>query len=179
MGGEKFIGFVLNQTLTGDKMVKWIRKTIIYLSILIFLLFLAAGVILSQPGDAEEKGPEIMLGEITFSVREFQSTPSQLRILEIHIEVFNRSRSSTAPPNSIKAAVTQKEAKFPEGTPVTEFASSPQEVTLDLPLPPSTGRILMFGFSLPETKPESITFEIQVNPPDGEKKTVKWDGSGN
>lgn len=157
-------------------MVKWIRRTIIYLSIHIFLLFLAAGVILSQPGDAEEKGPEIRLGEITFRVREFQSTPSPLRILEIHIEVFNRSRSSTAPSHSIMVAVTQKEVKFPEGTPVTEFTSNPQEVTLDLPLLPSTGRILMIGFSLPETKPESITFEIQVNPPDGEKKTVKWEG---
>ena len=160
-------------------MVKWIRRTIIYLSTLIFLLFLAAGVILSQPGDAEEKGPEIRLGEITFWVREFQSTPSQLRMLEIHIEVFNRSRSSTAPPNSIKVVVTPKETKFPGGTPVTEFASSSQEVTLDLPLPPSTGRILIIGLSLPETKPESITFEIQINPPDGEKKTVTWEGSGN
>jgi hypothetical protein len=160
-------------------MVKWIRKIIIYLSVLIFLLFLAMGIILSQPRAEEEKVPEIRLGEITFSVREFQSTPSQLRMLEIHIEVFNRSRSSTAPPNSIKVVVTQKEAKFPEGTRVTEFASGPQEVTLDLPLPPSMGRILMIGFSLPETKPESITFEIQINPPDGEKKTVKWEGSGN
>jgi hypothetical protein len=160
-------------------MVKWIRKIIIYSSALIFLLFLATGIILSQPRAEEEKVPEIRLGEITFSVREFQSTSSQLRMLEIHIEVFNRSRTSTAPPNSIKVVVTQKEAKFPEGTRVTEFASGPQEVTLDLPLPPSTGRILMIGFSLPETKPESITFEIQINPPDGEKKAVKWEGSGN
>jgi len=160
-------------------MVKWIRKTIIYLSVLIFLLFLATGVILSQPGAADEKGPEIRLGEITFSLREFQSTPSQLRVMEIHIEVFNRSRTSTAPPNSITVVVTQKEAKFPEGTSVTEFASSPQEVTLDLPLPPSTGRVLIIGFSLLEAKPESITFEVQVNPPDGEKKTVKWEGRGN
>jgi hypothetical protein len=157
-------------------MVKWIRRTIIYLSILIFLLFLAAGVMLSQPRDAEEKGPKIRLGEITFSLREFQSAPSPLRILEIHIEVFNRSRSSTAPPNSIKVVVTQKEAKFPEGTSITEFASSPQEVTLGLPLPPSTGRVFIVGFSLLEAKPESITFEVQVNPPDGEKKTVKWEG---
>ena len=163
----------------GDRMVKWIRKNIIYLSVLIFLLFLAMGIILSQPGDAEEKGPKIRLGEITFSLREFQSTPSPIRMLEIHIEVFNRSRSSIAPPNSIKVAVTQKEAKFPEGTPQTEFALSPQEVTLDHPLPPSTGRIFIIGFSLLETKPESITFEVQVNPPDGEKKTVKWEGSGN
>jgi len=157
-------------------MVKWIRKDIIYLSVLIFLPFLATGIISSQLGAEEEKGPEIRLGEIAFSLREFQSTPSQLRMLEIHIEVFNRSRASTAPPNSIKVVVTQKEAKFPEGTSVTEFAPTPQEVTLGLPLPPSTGRVFIIGFSLLEAKPESITFEVQVNPPDGEKKTVKWEG---
>jgi hypothetical protein len=160
-------------------MVKWIRKNIIYLPVLIFLPFLATGIILSQLGAEEEKGPEIRLGEITFSLREFESTPSQLRVIEIHIEVFNRSRTSTAPPNSIKVVVAQKEAKFPEGTSVTEFASSPQEVTFGLPLPPSTGRVFIIGFSLLEAKPESITFEVQVNPPDGEKKTVKWEGRGN
>ncbi len=160
-------------------MVKLIKKPIIYLSFSLFLLFHATGVALSQPNAMEEKGPEIRLGEITFSLREFQSTPSRLRMLEMHIEVLNRSRTFTAPPNSITVVVTQKEAKFPEGTPVTEFASSPQEVTLDLPLPPSTGRVLIFGFSLPETKLQSITFEIQVNPPDGEKKIVKWESSGN
>jgi hypothetical protein len=160
-------------------MVKWIRRTIIYLSVLIFLLFLAKGIILSQAGAEEETEPKIRLGEITFSVREFQTTPSQMRMLEIHIEVFNRSRTSTAPPNSIKVVVTQKEAKFPKRTSVTEFASSPQEVILDLPLPPSTGRVFITGFSLLEAEPESITFEVQVNPPDGEKKTVKWEGRGN
>jgi hypothetical protein len=149
------------QTLKGDRMVKWIRKTIIYSSVLIFLIFLTTGLILSQPGDAEQKGPEIRLGEIAFWVREFQSTPSPFRMLEIHIEVFNRSRLSTAPPNSIKVVVTQKEAKFPEGTPVTEFASSPQEVTLDLPLPPSTVVYSLSAFTS-RAKPESITFEVQV-----------------
>jgi hypothetical protein len=73
--------------------------------------------------------------------------------------------------------VTPKEIKFPEGTPVTEFALNPEEVTLDLPLPPSTGRVSIIGYSLLEKKPESITFEIQVNPPDGEKKMVKWEGN--
>jgi hypothetical protein len=75
--------------------------------------------------------------------------------------------------------VTPKEIKFPEGASVTEFNLNPEEVSLDLPLPPATGRVLMIGFPLLEAKPESITFEIQVNPPDGEKKTVTWIGSGN
>jgi len=156
-------------------MVKRIRKTIIYSSVLIFLLFLTTGLILSRAwAEEEETPPKIRLGEITFSLKEFQPTPSQLRILEIHVEVLNRSGSSTAPPNSIKVVVTPKETKFSGGTSETEFAPSPKELTLDLPLPPTTGRILFVGFSLPERKPESITFEIQVNPPDGEKKTVTW-----
>jgi hypothetical protein len=157
-------------------MVEWIRKKIVYLSIVILLLFLFTGVILSQPAAEEEKEPEIRLGEITFSLREFQSTPSPLRVIEIQIEVFNRSRTATAPPNSIKVVVAQKEAKFPEGTSVTEFASGLQEVTFGLPLLPSAGHVFIFGFSLLDAKPQSITFEVQVNPPDGEKKTVTWGG---
>jgi hypothetical protein len=158
-------------------MGKLFKKTIIYSSILIFLLFLATVVVLSQPKAIEEKGPEIRLGEVTFFVREFESTLSPLKMLEVHIEIFNKSRRIAAPPNSIKVVVTPKEVKFQEGTSVTEFALNPEEVTLNLPLPPSTGRVLIIGYSLLETKPESITFEIQVNPPDGEKKTVKWEGS--
>lgn len=160
-------------------MGKLITKAIIYSSVLIFLLFLATWVVLSQPKVIEEKGPDIRLGEITFRVREFQSTPSPLRMLEIHIEVLNRSRSSTAPANSIKVVVVPKEVKYPGGASVPGFNPTQEETTLNDPLLPNMGRILIIGFSLPETKPESITFEVQVNPPDGEKKIVKWEGSGN
>jgi hypothetical protein len=154
-----------------------VKKPIIYSSVLIFLLFLATGVVSPQPKAVVEQGPDIRLGETRFQVRELGSPPSQVKMLEIQIEVLNRSTRSTAPPNSIKVLVIPKEVKFSEGTPVTEFALNPEEVTLNLPLPPSTGRVLIIGYSLLETKPESITFEIQVNPPDGEKKTVKWEGS--
>jgi len=160
-------------------MRKLIRKATIYSSVLIFLLFEAIGVVFSQPNVVEEKGPDIRLGEITFGVREFQSTPSPLRMLEIHIEVLNRSRSSTAPPNSIKVVVVPKEIKYPEGASIPEFNPTQEETTLAVPLLPQTGRILIIGFALPETKPESITFEIQLNPSEGEKKIVKWEGSGN
>lgn len=160
-------------------MGKLITKAIIYSSVLIFLLFLATWVVLSQPKVIEEKGPDIRLGEITFRVREFQSTPSPLRMLEIHIEVLNRSRSSTAPANSIKVVVVPKEVKYPGGASVPGFNPTQEETTLNDPLLPNMGRILIIGFSLPETKPESITLEVQVNPPDGEKKIVKWEGSGN
>ena len=151
------------------------RKIFLCIFILIFLLSFSMGEVLPQPKAKVEKGPEVRLGEIRFQTREIESPPSQLRMLEIQIEVINRSRTSPAPPNSIKVVVTPKEVKFSEGTPVTEFALNPEEVTLSFPLPRSTGRVLIIGFSLLETKPESITFEIQVNPPDGEKKTVKWE----
>ena len=128
----------------------------------------------SQP--KVEKTPEIKFGQVNFQMRELGSPPTQQRMLEIQIEILNRSIRSIVPPNSIKVLVTPKEVKFQEGTPVTELALSPEEVTLNLPLAPSTGRVLIIGYSLLETKPESITFEIQVNPPDGEKKTVRWEG---
>ena len=158
-------------------MGKLLKKTTIYSSVLIFLLSMGMGEVFPQPKPKVERGPEIRLGEIRFQTREIGSPPSQLKLLEIHIEVINHSRTSAAPPNSIKVVVTPKEVKFSEGTPVTEFALNPEEVTLNFPLPPSTSRVLIIGFSLPETKPESITFEVQINPPDGEKKTVTWEGS--
>ena len=158
-------------------MGKLIRKTIIYSSVLIFLFSMGIREVFPQPKPKVERGPEIRLGEIRFQTREIGSPPSQLKMLEINVEVINHSRTSAAPPNSIKVVVTPKEVKFSEGTPVTEFALNPEEVTLDFPLPRSTGRVLIFGFSLPGTKLESITFEVQINPPDGEKKTVMWEGS--
>jgi hypothetical protein len=160
-------------------MARFMTRILIYASILfLFLLFQVTGKGLSQPKPFEEKGPDIRLGEVTFGVREFQPAPSSLRILEIQIEVLNRSRSSTAPENSIKVVVAPKEIKYPGGASVPGFNPTQEETTLTVPLLPSTGRILIIGFPLPETKPESITFEIQINPPDGEKQTVKWEGGG-
>ncbi len=158
-------------------MKRIIEKIIFGLSVFILLFAVNIREGLPQPKPKVERGPEIRLGETRFQMRELGSPPSQVRMLEIQIEILNRSPRSPAPPHSIKVVVTPKEVKFPEGTPVTEFALNPEEVTLNLPLPPSTGRVLIIGYSLLEAKPESITFEIQVNPPDGEKKTVKWEGS--
>jgi hypothetical protein len=156
-----------------------VKKTIFCLSAFIFLFAANTREVFPQPKPKVERGPEIRLGEIRFQTREIGSPPSQLKMLEIDVEVINHSRTSPAPPNSIKVVVTPKEVKFPKGTPVTEFALNPEEVILNLPLPPSTGRALIIGYSLLETKPESITFEVQINPPDGEKKTVMWEDSGN
>ena len=153
------------------------KKIISYLSILIFLFSFGMGEVLSQPKTQEEKGPQIRLGEVTFQIREIETKPSPLKMLEVQVEIFNRSRRSVAPPNSIKVTMIPTEIKYLEAAPVADFTPTPEEVWLDSPLPPSTGRVLIIGFSLPEKKPKSITFEIQINPPEGEKKVVTWEGS--
>ncbi len=163
-----------NMPCREDKMKKLIRKTIVCSSTVVLLLFLMMGAGFSQSKAAEENAPNIRLGEIRFQVRELASAPSLRKMLEIHIEIFNRSRQATAPPNSIKLALVPIETKYPEGAPGTKFNPSQQETTISVPLPPDTGRVLTFGFSLPEKIPESMTFEIQVDPPEGEKKTVTY-----
>jgi hypothetical protein len=152
-------------------------KIFFSLSILFFSFFLILGEGYAQPKPGEEKGPEIKLGAVTFMVRELESTPSPLKMLEIQIEVFNKSQRIPAPPNSINVIVVPKEIKYPETVTGSEFNPRREETMLTFPLPPNTGRILIIGLELPEKRPESITFEIQVNPPDGEKKTAKWQGS--
>ena len=155
-------------------MDKLTRRAVSYSSALILSLSLGTGGVLSQPKAAEERGPDIRLRAVSFSVREFQSTPSPLKMLEVHVEIFNKSRQTTAPPNSVKLVLVPKEITYLEGAPRTEFNPGQQETTIAVPLPPNTGRILTFGFSLPEKIPESMTFEIQMNPPEGETKTVTY-----
>ncbi len=159
-------------------MAKLTRRAMIYSSALILSLSLGTGGVLSQPKVAEEKDPDIRLGEITFQVREFQSSPSPLKMLEIHIEISNKSRQTTAPPNSIRLVMVPTGSKYPEGSSAAEFNPTREETMLTVPLLPNTTRILTLGFSLPENIPESMTFEIQVNPPEGEKKMVTWEGVG-
>jgi hypothetical protein len=150
------------------------KKTILCLAILIFLFFLIARVGLSQTELKEEKGPEIKLGEVTVRIREFQSTPP-LKLLEIQIEVLNKSQQSVAPPDSIKVIVTPKDIKSGSTKTPGESPFTPEESTLNLPLPPKTGRVMIIGYPLPEEAPESITFEVQINPPEGEQRTVIWE----
>ena len=152
-----------------------IRKIILYSSLL--LLFQAAGVAFSQPKTVEEQA-DIRFGKIAFQTREFESATPPLKMLEIQVEILNKSRRITAPSNSIRVVVIPKEIKFPEGTSGAEFNPTQEEMTVPASLSPNTGRMVIFGFSLPEKKPESITFEVQMNPPGGEKSTVKWE-SGN
>jgi hypothetical protein len=154
--------------------MKGYKKTIYWLTILISLFFFGVGVGLSQPASEAAKGPEIKLGEVTVKIREFDSTPP-LKILELQIEILNRSRQSAAPPNSIKVVVTPKEIKFSSTKSTSEFTPTPEEMTLNLPLQPISGRVMIIGYPLRTESPESITFEVQINPPEGEKKTVTWE----
>jgi len=158
-------------------MGKLVRKIITFPSLPLFLLFLLAGVLFSQPNALEEKA-DIRFGKITFRTRDFESATPPLRMLEVQVETLNKSRRITAPPNSVRVVIVPREIKFPEGTPGTEFNLTQEETTLTVSLPPNTGRMVIFGFSLPEKKPESITFEVQINPPGGENSVVKWE-SGN
>lgn len=138
-------------------------------------LFLLLFSFYSQPQPKEEKRPEVRLGEVAFQIRKVESALSPLKILEIHAEILNRSQRHTVPANSIKLAVVPKEVKTPDETPPDEFNLVPDETMLTYPLPPRTGRIMVIGFSLPKKRPISITFEVQINPPDGGKKMVTWE----
>jgi hypothetical protein len=155
--------------------MKGYKKTIYCLTILISLFFFEVEAGLSQPASEAEKGPEIKLGEVTVKIREFDSTPP-LKILELQIEILNRSQRSVAPPHSIKVVVTPKEIKFSSTKSTSDFAPTPEEATLNPPLPPRTGRVMIIGYPLQTESPGSITFEVQINPPEGEKKTVTWQG---
>jgi hypothetical protein len=146
------------------------KKIASFLFFLLLLSFAGIGKSTSQPLSKEE--PVIKLGEVTFRVREIESTPSAIKILEFYIEVLNRSRMATAPPNSIKVVVSQKEVIYAGPKPAEEFAPAPQEAVPSIPLPPLTGRVLIFGIPLPKEKVESITFDIHLNPPEGEKKNL-------
>ena len=158
-------------------MYKRIEKAIVCLSAPIFLLCLGTGIGFSQTKSVEEGSPDIKLGEIRFQVKELASTPSPLKMLEVHVEVLNRSRQTAAAANSIKLVLVPTETKYPEGTSGKSFDPGQQETTIGSPLPPASARIVIFGFSLPEKIPESITFEVQLDSPEGEKKTATWESN--
>ena len=151
-----------------------LKNIIFYSSLLISLSSFGVKESLSQPVSKEEIRPQIRFGNITFLPREIESSSSSLRLLEIQIEIFNRSQNVTAPPNSIRVVVAQKEVKYSSPKVSEEFSPPPEEATFSSPLPPGFGRVLIIGFPIPKEKVDSITFEIQINPPEGEKKIVTW-----
>jgi hypothetical protein len=146
------------------------------MSCFLFLLSIAfaAPEALSQAPVPGERALPLKIGTIAFQVREYEATPSPIQVLEVQIEIFNRSQKITVPPNTIKVVVASKEIKFPPPGPATPFAPPPEEVMLTYPLPPMTVRVMIVGFPVPKEKPESISFEVQINPPEGEKKTATY-----
>ncbi len=155
------------------------KKTLLFLTGIIILILVYLGGerwVFSQTISKEDKGPQIRFGEITFNPKEIEAKPHPVNILEVQIEVINRSRRFIAPPNTIRVVVNPKEVIFFDQAPSEGFNLTPEESLLNLPLPPGTGRVLIIGFPLPKEKLESITFEVQINPPDGEIKVVRWQG---
>jgi len=151
------------------------KRAVISLLSLILIASLGTGNGASQAAPKEDEIPKVRLENVTFRVRETESTPTPLRILEVYVEILNPSQRLTAPPNSIKAVVVPGEVKSFGEELADAFAPPPGEVVLDLPLPPETRQTLIIGFSLPKQKLESITFEVQLNPPEGETKVVTWE----
>ena len=134
-------------------------------------------LVYSQPDQLDQIRYDLALEEINFRVRRIESSPSPLNLIEIYVAVFNRSRKVSVPPNSINLAIVPKEITFVEMPPEHGGRLEPHITPMNVALPPRTGRILVTGFSLPQEELESVTFEIQINPPEGEKKTVTWKGN--
>jgi len=130
--------------------------------------------VFSQPAQQEGPVPEVRLEDINFRVREIPSSPSPLTLLEVHVSLFNPGQKVTVPPNSIQLAVVPREITFLTHSPKDQPNFQPETTTLSFPLAPRTGRVLITAFSLPAEAVESITFDIQINPPQGEKKTATW-----
>jgi hypothetical protein len=153
--------------------MKNLKKTIAGLSIMILMVLIGAGEGLPQSPPKEEIA-QGTLGNITFYIREIDAKPSPLTILEVQVEIINRSRHSTVPPNSVKARVAPKEIKL-SSEQKDGFSLSTEEATLTAPISPGGSRLLIIGYQIPREKLESIVFEVQINPPNGEKKIIQWE----
>jgi hypothetical protein len=144
-----------------------------------FFFFLVASTLwipeaYPQTPAATGKKYPVQIGTVGFRIREFEATPSPIKMLEVQIEVINRSQKETVPANETKVTVAAKEIRFFPPAPATEFAPTPEEIVLTHPIPPSAVRVTIVGFPLPKQRLETISFEIQVNPPEGEKKTATY-----
>ena len=150
-----------------------LRKIIPCFLFLLSIAFSAPEAHSQVPGTGERALP-VQIGTIVFQVREYEASPSPIQVLEVQIEIFNRSQKVTVPPNTVKVVAAPKEIKFPPSGPANPFAPPPEEVMLTYPLPPMAVRVMIVGFPVPKEKPESISFEVQINPPEGEKKTATY-----
>lgn len=148
----------------------------ILLFIILSIVFICKNYALSQTNTKADKEPKIRFGEISFKLREIESIPSNIKFLEIHIEILNLSKNITLPENSVKLILIPQEIKYKDISSDVEWLINKEEKWLDFSIPPSSGRLVVFGFSLPKEIPQSIKFEIQMNPPHGDKKIITWEG---
>lgn len=144
------------------------------LALILIFFFPQKDYLFSQIRDDREKTP-LKFGSITFNMRETESKPSNIKFLEIYIELLNISREKTIPANSIKIVLEPKEIKFLDHSNEISWLINKEEKIIDFPLLPLSGRVVVFGILLPQKKLQSISFEIQLNPPYGEKKLITWE----
>jgi hypothetical protein len=145
------------------------RSSLWHLPFLI-ILFFPLGQVFCQPAQREAATDRMRIDDVNFRFREVES----VRLLEVHVKVFNPSQKVTIPANSIRLALIAREVSYSGTLPQEGLDLPPETTPLHHALPPKTGCILITAFSLPNEKVESITFEIQINPAEGEKKTVTW-----
>jgi hypothetical protein len=138
----------------------------------LFLITSADG--LCQGSVQEGSVLRIGIGNVSFQVREVQASPAPIRILDVQVEVMNQSQTDVVPAQTLKAVVQPKEVTYPPSRTSNAFPLGGMDFVINQPPPPGTGRLVIFSFSLPGERPESITFEIQVNPPAGPRKSAVW-----
>lgn len=139
--------------------VKSFKHVFLYVPFLILLFILNLEEGLSQLRVKEEKGPQIKLGEINLKIREIESIPSPLKLLELHIEILNNSQQSVSPPNSIRVAVVPKEVKFASKKSGGELGLTSEETTLNVSIQPRSGRVFIIGFTINVDYPSSQRFK--------------------
>jgi len=157
-----------------DRNPNTLRATFFSFLCWVFLFALGTTHVFSQPAQQEDTVLEVRLETISFRVREIPSSPSPLTLLEVHVSVFNPNHKVTFPANSIKLAVVPKGITFVSTPPKDQPDPQPEITTLNFALAPRTGRFHITAFSLPMQAVESVTFDIQINPPQGEKQTATW-----
>lgn len=150
------------------------RNYFFILVLILIFFFPQKDCIFSQIREDGEKLP-LKFGSITFNTRETESKPSEIKFLEIYIELLNTSRKKTIPANSTRIVLEPKEIKFLDHSNEISWLINKEEKIIDFPLPPLSGRVVVFGILLPQKKLQSISFEIQFNPPYGEKRLIIWE----
>ena len=160
--------------ITTDRNLNASAVSFFSLFFLVFLFALETGYVFSQPVQQEEIALQVRLESIDFRVREIPSSSSPVTLFEVHVSVFNPNPKATVPANSITIEIVPREITFLSTPPKDQPDLQPEITTLNFALAPRTGRLRITAFSLPMQAVESLTFDIQINPPKGEKKTATW-----